>query len=267
MKLSTRTRAVLAMAALELGTVAANPGDMIIDFPGLLRPRASAVAAASSTNLLAFSSALGGQAVEPVTSTGDSTRPFAVGTDTFTDFSTAATRSCNNQHNACATVANGSNKGTLTVGQCDTQQSEFDSLSLPLLSELGWGLVMGDILSPRTRDQAIDICNKKHTDVKANNPPPANCESAAANGPSSSSNSNASAAASAQAGTTTAASVSVSAAAAQTQASVSSSSRVVVVQRETPVRVGKVAGWSRDEILRQKRGLELGGEEAVDMAG
>lgn len=106
-------------------------------------------------------------------------------------------------------------------------------LSLPLLSELGWGVVMGDILSPITRDQAIDICNKKHTDVKANNPPLANCQSAAANGPSSSSNSNASAAASAQVGTTTAASVSVSAAAAQTQASVrssSSSSSVVVVQ-------------------------------------
>ncbi|KUJ08184.1 uncharacterized protein LY89DRAFT_725117 [Mollisia scopiformis] len=117
---------VLGMGMGLLGTASAG-GDMIIDFPGLLRPRASAVAASSSTNLLAFSSALGGQAADPVTSTGDSTRPFAVGTDTFTDFETAATRSCNNQHNACAGVANAKTVSGLTVGDCDTQQTSCEA--------------------------------------------------------------------------------------------------------------------------------------------
>ncbi|KAF8858745.1 hypothetical protein BDZ45DRAFT_391038 [Acephala macrosclerotiorum] len=126
MKLSIKTAVAIAALGM-LKMVAANPGDMIIDFPGLLRPRASAVAAASSTNLFAFSSALGGAAAEPVTSTGDSTRPFAVGTNTFTDFDSAATRSCNDQHNACADVANGGSANGLTVGQCDTQQTQCEA--------------------------------------------------------------------------------------------------------------------------------------------
>jgi hypothetical protein len=59
-----------------------------------------------------------------ITSTGDPSKPFAVAGDTFSDFPTAATRSCNNQHNACAEIANNSGDKNLTVGQCDTQQTQ-----------------------------------------------------------------------------------------------------------------------------------------------
>ena len=58
-----------------------------------------------------------------ITQTGNSKTPFAVDGDTFTDFLTAATRSCNNQHNACAQAANASGDKSLTVGQCDQQQT------------------------------------------------------------------------------------------------------------------------------------------------
>jgi hypothetical protein len=61
---------------------------------------------------------------QQITQTGDAKTPFAVDGSTFTDFQTAATRSCNNQHNACAQVANASGDKSLTVGACDTQQTQ-----------------------------------------------------------------------------------------------------------------------------------------------
>jgi hypothetical protein len=62
-----------------------------------------------------------------ITQTGNAKTPFAVDGDTFTDFATAATRSCNNQHNSCAQAANNSGDKTLTVGQCDTQQTNCEA--------------------------------------------------------------------------------------------------------------------------------------------
>jgi len=113
-----------AIAMACMGSVMA--GDMRIDFPLYVRApaaAASAAAAASDANLQVFTGALGGAAADPITSTGDATKPFAVAGDTFSDFQTAAIRSCNNQHNACAQVANNSGDKSLTVGQCDTQQT------------------------------------------------------------------------------------------------------------------------------------------------
>ena len=59
-----------------------------------------------------------------VTSTGDSERPFEVDGNTFTSFSDALQRSCDNQKNACADVANGSDSKGVTVDECSTQESE-----------------------------------------------------------------------------------------------------------------------------------------------
>jgi hypothetical protein len=59
-----------------------------------------------------------------ITQTGDPKTPFAVDGSSFDDFQTAAIRSCNNQHNACAQAANASGDKTLTVGDCDTQQTQ-----------------------------------------------------------------------------------------------------------------------------------------------
>ncbi|CAL3972093.1 unnamed protein product [Diplocarpon coronariae] len=78
---------------LVLGDIPA--GEMHADFPGFLRVRAEA-------NLQSlFTSALGGVGAEPITSTTDARRPFAVGADTFTDYASAAARTCHNQRNAC----------------------------------------------------------------------------------------------------------------------------------------------------------------------
>lgn len=40
-------------------------------------------------------------AASPITSSGDAKRPFSVDGDTFTDFQSAAERSCDNQKNGC----------------------------------------------------------------------------------------------------------------------------------------------------------------------
>ncbi|KAH9224130.1 hypothetical protein DL95DRAFT_379054, partial [Leptodontidium sp. 2 PMI_412] len=103
---------------LGVGVVIAG-ADMQIDFPGFLRaPRAE-------QNLQTFKGALGGVTAEPITSTSDPKRPFAVGSDTFTTYEDAAVRTCNNQKNACARVANGKNNPSdITVGQCDDQETD-----------------------------------------------------------------------------------------------------------------------------------------------
>ncbi|KAK6067962.1 hypothetical protein SCUP515_09875 [Seiridium cupressi] len=60
-----------------------------------------------------FANALGGAAASPVTKSDDTERPFEIDGDTFTDFQTAAQRSCDNQKNACADVANSQQGGSL----------------------------------------------------------------------------------------------------------------------------------------------------------
>lgn len=102
------------------GVLAGEFGEINIDmdFAGRLMPRAT------STNLQTFTGALGGATADPITSSGDSSRPFEVDGDTFTDFPSAAGRSCDNQHNACATLAN-KNPSEVQGGvpACDTQLS------------------------------------------------------------------------------------------------------------------------------------------------
>lgn len=62
---------------------------------------------------------------------GDATRPFEVTGDTFTDFASAAGRSCDNQKNSCAEMAN-NGTATFTVADCENQNSEY------YLSPLCW---------------------------------------------------------------------------------------------------------------------------------
>ncbi|KAN0111102.1 hypothetical protein V8E51_007489 [Hyaloscypha variabilis] len=149
MKSFTISVVVLACVGGVLGS------DMRIDFPLFMRapaPAAASAAAGTATNLQTFTGALGGIAADPVcspllppckeqeetkkrddtnrskiTQTGNAKTPFAVDGDTFTDFATAAMRSCNNQHNSCAQAANNSGDKTLTVGQCDTQQTACEA--------------------------------------------------------------------------------------------------------------------------------------------
>lgn len=75
-------------------------------------------------DLQTFTQSLGGFSASPITNSGDEKRPFRVGEDTFTDFNSAAQRSCDNQFQQCSQTANenGGNKGEFSVSECDTQK-------------------------------------------------------------------------------------------------------------------------------------------------
>ncbi|KFY23272.1 hypothetical protein V493_05959 [Pseudogymnoascus sp. VKM F-4281 (FW-2241)] len=108
----------IALFVLAVGATAWSHVDMDLRhaFGHVLVPR-------QATNLQTFTEALGGAAAEPITNTGDPDRPFQVGDDTFNDFKSAAGRSCDNQKNACAKIANDDDKSNgLEVSDCDEQR-------------------------------------------------------------------------------------------------------------------------------------------------
>lgn len=78
--------------------------------------------AGAGANVQVFSGALGGIRAAAVTTTGDALRPYAVCGDTFMDFASAAARSCDDQMNSCAEVANAGG-ANFSVGDCETQAS------------------------------------------------------------------------------------------------------------------------------------------------
>ena len=75
------------------------------------------------SNLQTFTGSLG-SAAPPITQSGNSSRPFEVGGSTFTDFKSAAQRTCDSQFNVCANQTNAEqNKGGFTVTDCTNQKS------------------------------------------------------------------------------------------------------------------------------------------------
>ncbi|KAL2110994.1 hypothetical protein VUR80DRAFT_404 [Thermomyces stellatus] len=82
-----------------------------------LRPRQAA------QNLQSFTGAVGGVGASAITDSGDPERPFAVDGDTFPDFQSAADRSCDNQKNNCAELANNGEEN-FEVSDCDRQNEE-----------------------------------------------------------------------------------------------------------------------------------------------
>lgn len=72
------------------------------------------------SNLQMFTAALGGIIAAPITMSTNAKRPYEVDGDTFPDFATAASRSCDVQHNSCCDAAN-AKKGNFTTNDCDTQ--------------------------------------------------------------------------------------------------------------------------------------------------
>ncbi|KAI3397811.1 hypothetical protein diail_10344 [Diaporthe ilicicola] len=91
---------------------------------GVLFPRQQQQAATGTQNLQTFTGALGGIKADPVTNSGQSDRPFEVDGDTFTDFASAAQRSCDNQKNKCAQVANSGSNAGFEVSACDSQDTQ-----------------------------------------------------------------------------------------------------------------------------------------------
>lgn len=85
----------------------------------------------SQSNMQTFTGALGGITADAITATGDSERPYAVGGDTFMDFAGAAERSCDNQLNSCAAMANAGG-ADFTVPDCTDQDSKWLGGFFPL---------------------------------------------------------------------------------------------------------------------------------------
>ncbi|KAF2655209.1 hypothetical protein K491DRAFT_599343 [Lophiostoma macrostomum CBS 122681] len=75
-------------------------------------------------NSQTFTGALGGVAATPVDDSGDAKKPFSVKGDTFVNLSAALQRSCDQQFNACANLANGGDQ-TISVADCTAQKGEL----------------------------------------------------------------------------------------------------------------------------------------------
>jgi len=118
----------LALLLLPLLTTASPSPALVSDAYIPLIPR-NFLFLRQLSDLQTFASALGGVPASPITDSGDPKRPFSVDGDTFTDFESAAQRSCDNQFNKCGQAANGGgNKGGLTVGECDKQKGRCISI-------------------------------------------------------------------------------------------------------------------------------------------
>ena len=70
-----------------------------------------------------FTGALGGVAATPILDSGDAKRPFSVKGDTFVNLGAALQRSCDQQFNACANLANGG-QGDFSTAECQAQKGE-----------------------------------------------------------------------------------------------------------------------------------------------
>lgn len=81
----------------------------------------SSSSTSSSSNLQTFTGSLGGLPA-PILNVGGG-RPFQVAGNTFTDASTACQRSCDKQHNSCASQAN-AGTASFKESDCETQQPQ-----------------------------------------------------------------------------------------------------------------------------------------------
>ncbi|KAJ4482257.1 hypothetical protein J3R30DRAFT_3458037 [Lentinula aciculospora] len=84
---------------------------------------AATTSAASGQNLQTFTGALG-DSLPPAVTTGGRGFVVAGETDDFLNLSAALQRSCSIQHNACADAANSGAAAGVTVGDCDTQNTQ-----------------------------------------------------------------------------------------------------------------------------------------------
>lgn len=73
-------------------------------------------------NAQTFTGALGGIAATPIQNTGDAKRPFSVAGATFVNLGAAVQRSCDQQFNKCANLANGGSQD-VAFADCNTQKS------------------------------------------------------------------------------------------------------------------------------------------------
>lgn len=74
-------------------------------------------------NSQSFAGALGGVAATPVLDSGNADRPFDVKGDTFVNLDAALARSCDQQFNGCANLANGG--ADFSTAECQAQKGTF----------------------------------------------------------------------------------------------------------------------------------------------
>ncbi|KAL6159000.1 hypothetical protein ACJQWK_07880 [Exserohilum turcicum] len=129
MLLPTALLTLLHLALPALSHASPQPPLITSDYEMSLVPR-NMLFLRQLTNLQTFDGNLGNSPAPPITNSGDEKRPFKVDGDTFTQFDSAAQRSCDNQFQGCSTTANkagggGDGKnGKLTVNQCDGQKNK-----------------------------------------------------------------------------------------------------------------------------------------------
>ncbi|KAF1977380.1 hypothetical protein BU23DRAFT_295494 [Bimuria novae-zelandiae CBS 107.79] len=83
-------------------------------------------------NSQTFTGALGGIAATPILDSGNADRPFSVGGATFVNLSAALQRSCDQQFNGCANLANGGSQ-EVAFADCQAQKGMlFNELCMPL---------------------------------------------------------------------------------------------------------------------------------------
>ncbi|KAL4953842.1 hypothetical protein BDW69DRAFT_164466 [Aspergillus filifer] len=79
--------------------------------------------AGAGSRLVRREGTLGGP-TPAITETGDSERPYAVDGNTFTDYTSAAQRSCNLQYDSCQLAANTDESVSFTLEDCQDQQND-----------------------------------------------------------------------------------------------------------------------------------------------
>ncbi|OGM41402.1 hypothetical protein ABOM_010039 [Aspergillus bombycis] len=118
----------------------------------ILDPVGLVYAPASVGKRQTFTGTLGGSA-PAVTNTGDPERPYGVDGDTFTDYESAASRSCNNQFNSCQKIANTDQTSSFSLQDCQDQlNSCMSTVSSTSVASQGATIASAPTASSSTTD-------------------------------------------------------------------------------------------------------------------
>ncbi|KAI0856394.1 hypothetical protein F4860DRAFT_493275 [Xylaria cubensis] len=123
--------AAVVTAALMLGVWAGEP-DLFYHMQrdsniGLFARQDQSGGQIGLSNLNIFTQALGGAEAPPITLSDDPQHPYNVNGQQVSDFNTAIDKTCDFQKNDCSELANGAQKGQISVSDCDDQSSQCKS--------------------------------------------------------------------------------------------------------------------------------------------
>ena len=94
----------------------------LVLFSAVALSNALVIRQANSTQT--FTGALGGIAATPIEDSGDAKRPFSVAGATFVNLGAAVQRSCDQQFNKCANLANGGSQD-VAFADCTSQKGTY----------------------------------------------------------------------------------------------------------------------------------------------